>query len=46
MSIFKSIRELDKKFSWSFFGFLLAIALGVLTLYDRVLEDKHAQAIP
>ena len=43
MSILKSIRELDQKFSWSFFGFLLAIALGVVTLYDRVLADKHAQ---
>ena len=43
MSILKSIRELDQKFSWSFFGFLLAIALGIVTLYDRVLADKHAQ---
>jgi len=43
MSMFKSIRELDQKFSWSFFGFLLAIALGVVMLYDRVLADKHSQ---
>jgi hypothetical protein len=43
MSVFKTIRELDQKFSWSFFGFLLAIALGLLTIYDRVLEDKHPQ---
>ena len=43
MPILKSVRELDQKFSWSFFGFFLAIALGVVTLYDRVLADKHAQ---
>lgn len=43
MSIFQSIRELDHKFSWSFFSFLLAIVLGIITLYDRVLADKHAQ---
>ena len=43
MSIFKTVRELDHKFSWSFFGFLLAIALGIVTIYDRVLVDKHPQ---
>jgi len=43
MSIVKAVRELDQKFSWSFFGFLLAVVFGALTLYDRVLADKHAQ---
>lgn len=43
MPVMKMLRELDQKFSWSFFGFLLAIALGLFTLYDRLLVGKNPQ---
>lgn len=43
MSLMKMLRELDRKFSWSFFGFLLAILLGLFTLYDRFLAEKSPQ---
>lgn len=41
MSIFSPLRYLDQKFSWSFFGFLLAVLFGTLTIYDRFIADKH-----
>ena len=43
MSVLKMLRELDRKFSWSFFGFLLAILLALFTLYDRFLAEKNPQ---
>jgi len=41
MSFFGLFRDLDRKFSWSFLGFLLAVLFGTLTIYDRFIADKH-----
>lgn len=43
MSMMKLLRELDQKFSWSFFGFLLAIVIGLFAFYDKFLADKNPQ---
>jgi hypothetical protein len=41
MPFFGPLRDLDRKFSWSFFGFLLAVLFGTLTIYDRFIADKN-----
>ena len=43
MSLFKILRNLDRKFSWSFLGFLVAVLLGTITVYDRFIAAKHPQ---
>jgi len=40
MSIFRRIANLDQKFSWSFFGFLLAVILGALTIYTEFIKKN------
>jgi hypothetical protein len=40
MSLWKSLRGLDRKFSWSFFGFLIAIISLGFIFYDKVVADK------
>jgi hypothetical protein len=43
MALFKALRNLDRKFSWSFLGFLVAALFGTITVYDRFIADKHPQ---
>jgi len=43
MSLFKILRNLDQKFSWSFLGFLVAVLFGTITVYDRFIAVKHPQ---
>lgn len=40
MRIFAILQNLDKKFSWSFLGFLLAIIFGLLTIYVEFIKDS------
>lgn len=40
MSALKKFKEIEKRHAWSFFGFVLAVALGSLALYDRFFIDK------
>lgn len=40
MSIFKTIRDMDKRFSWSFLGFMVAIILGALTIYNEFFKEN------
>lgn len=40
MSLFKSLKELDQKFSWSFFGFMLAIAAMIVTIYIEFFKEN------
>lgn len=40
MSLRESLVKLEGRWSWSFFGFLLAIVLGGVTIYNVYFEDK------
>lgn len=40
MSLFKSIREMDQRFSWSFLGFMLAAILGSVTVYLEFIKEN------
>lgn len=40
MSLFKSIREIDQRFSWSFLGFMVAVLLGSVTLYIEFYKEN------
>jgi hypothetical protein len=40
MSMFRRISQLDQKFSWSFFGFLLAVILGGVTIYTQFIKKN------
>ena len=40
MSLFKEIREMDRKFSWSFFSFMLAILFGSITVYIEFFKEN------
>jgi len=40
MSIFKSIREMDQRFSWSFLGFMVAIIIGSVTVYIEFFKEN------
>ena len=43
MFLLNYIRDLDRKFSWSFLGFVLAFFFGTLAIYDRFLAEKNRQ---
>ena len=43
MSFLTVLRDLDRKFSWSFFGFMLAAVLALFTAYDRLWANKQPQ---
>ena len=43
MSFLDTLKTMDRKFSWSFFGFTLAALLGSITIYDRFVADTHPQ---
>ncbi len=43
MSLFQTIKNLDKKFSWSFWGFVLAVIFGAITIHDKFIADTHPQ---
>ena len=40
MSVSKKIKSLDQKFSWSFFGVLLALIIAAVSFYISYLENK------
>ena len=40
MSWFKEVREMDRKFSWSFFSFMLAIVFGSITVYIEFFKEN------
>lgn len=42
MAFKRYFKDLDKKFAWSFFGVVLALTFGGITLYKEFLEDKRA----
>ena len=39
MSIFSNFAQIDKKFAWSFLGFLLAIIFGSIAIYTEFVRD-------
>lgn len=41
MSIISNIASIDRKFAWSFFGFVLAVFFGGLTLYNEFVKDPN-----
>lgn len=41
MSLRENLVELEKKWSWSFFGFLLAIIFGALAIYTSFYQSKN-----
>jgi len=41
MSIRENLVELEKKWSWSFFGFLLAVVFGALAIYTSFYQSKN-----
>lgn len=43
MNIIERIAAIDKKFAWSFFGFVLAILFGGLTLYNEFIKVREPQ---
>lgn len=40
MSLLKSLREMDQRFSWSFLGFMVAIIIGSVTLYIEFIKEN------
>jgi len=40
MSVFSKIKEMDKVFSWSFFGFLLAVFFGGVSIYLGFIKEN------
>lgn len=40
MTVFSNIKEMDKVFSWSFFGFLLAIFFGGVSIYLGFVKEN------
>lgn len=40
MSLFNKIKEMDKVFSWSFFGFLLAVIFGAVSIYLGFIKEN------
>lgn len=40
MSLLESLKDMDRKFSWSFFGFMLAALFGVITLYTQFVKEN------
>ncbi|PRB46424.1 hypothetical protein CQ009_05150 [Pseudomonas sp. MYb2] len=43
MNIVERIAAIDKKFAWSFLGFILAILFGGLTLYNEFIKVRDPQ---
>lgn len=43
MNIVERIAAIDKKFAWSFLGFVLAILFGGLTLYNEFIKVREPQ---
>lgn len=41
MKLVNDLNKIDKGFAWSFFGFLLAMIFGVLTIYLEFFEDTR-----
>ncbi|MBK9441418.1 MAG: hypothetical protein IPN53_08935 [Comamonadaceae bacterium] len=41
MSIISNIAELDRKFAWSFFGFVLAVFFGGITVYNEFIKNPN-----
>lgn len=40
MAVFTKIKEMDKVFSWSFFGFLLAVIFGGVSIYLGFIKEN------
>ena len=41
MTVIQYIRDLDRRFAWSFLGVLLALLFGTITIYREFIEDKR-----
>ncbi|MBI1929762.1 hypothetical protein HYR99_36625 [Candidatus Poribacteria bacterium] len=41
MSLFKYVRDLDPKFAWSFFGVVIALIFGAITIYMEFIQDPR-----
>lgn len=41
MSVISRVASWDRKFAWSFFGFLLAVFFGGLTLYNEFIKNPN-----
>jgi hypothetical protein len=41
MSIREGLLNIEKRWAWSFFGFLLAIIFGAIAIYTTFLQDKN-----
>jgi len=41
MSIDEKFLKIEKKFAWSFLGFVLALVFGIITIYTSFLVDKN-----
>ena len=41
MTIMNTLKTMDQKFSWSFFGFILAVILGALSIYLSFFKNNN-----
>lgn len=41
MSIISNIAAIDRKFAWSFFGFVLAVFFGGITIYNEFIKNPN-----
>lgn len=41
MSIISNIAAIDRKFAWSFFGFVLAVFFGGITIYNEFIRNPN-----